>query len=58
MPEWMHVLALVASPIFAAGGAYAAVRVKLEWLTADVKRAHSRIDAHDDLFMEKLREVL
>ena len=44
MPEWLQMMALIASPIFAAGGAYAAVRVELRWHWAEIQRAHARVD--------------
>jgi len=44
MPEWLQVVAVLASPIFAAGGAYAAVRVELKWHWSEIRRAHARID--------------
>lgn len=45
LPEWLQLLLLLGSPLFAAGGAYAAVRVELKYLRRDVDRAHQRIDA-------------
>ena len=42
-PE-LQLIALIASPLFAAGGAYAAVRVTLKWHWQEIKRAHARID--------------
>jgi len=39
IPDWLQIVAVGASPIFAAGGAYAAVRVRLEWLRKDVDLA-------------------
>lgn len=44
IPDWLQLAAVIASPAFAAGGAYIAVRVNLEWLRRDVDRAHARID--------------
>lgn len=44
IPDWLQLAAVIASPAFAAGGAYIAVRVNLEWLRRDVDRAHERID--------------
>jgi len=58
MPLWLQVAALVASPIFAAGGAYAAVRVTLEWHEREITRAHARIDTLErDRFLELTREA-
>jgi hypothetical protein len=44
MSEAWQIAITIASPIFAAGGAYAAVRVQLAWLRRDVDDAHARID--------------
>jgi len=55
MPQWLQIVALVASPIFAAGGAWAAVRIELKYLRRDVDLAHTRLDDHDDLIMDQLR---
>lgn len=35
---------MVATPVFAAGGAYAATRVTLKWHWSEITRAHARID--------------
>jgi hypothetical protein len=43
--DTLTILVTIASPIFAAGGAYAATRVHLQWLRRDVDDAHERIDA-------------
>lgn len=44
MPPWVEVVAICASPFFAAGGAYAAVRVTLKWHWSEIQRAHTRLD--------------
>lgn len=45
-PE-LQLIALIASPLFAAGGAYAGARVLLRWHWYEIRRAHERIDKHD-----------
>lgn len=40
----LQVLITIGSPLFAAGGAYAAVRVHMHYLRRDVDDAHVRID--------------
>jgi hypothetical protein len=40
------------TPIFAAGGAYAAVRVRLDWHWSEIQRAHARTDRHDDRLLK------
>jgi hypothetical protein len=59
MPEWLQVVALVASPLFAAGGAFAATRVTLKWHEREIGRAHARLDDHDTKFdqLEWVRRV-
>jgi len=52
MADWLQV---VLSAAFAAGGAYAAVKVELRWLRRDVDRAHARIDTHDERWLQELR---
>jgi hypothetical protein len=52
VPEWAQLVALVASPIFAAGGAFAAVRVTLKWHEREINRAHWRLDEHDKRFRD------
>lgn len=44
IPEWLQLAAVIGSPFFAAGGAYAAVRVTLKWHWFEIERAHDRID--------------
>jgi hypothetical protein len=44
MNETLALLVTIISPVFAAGGAYAATRVHLQWLRRDVDDAHQRID--------------
>ncbi len=44
MPKWLQVFIAIGSPLFAAGGAYTAVNVKLEWVRADVARIDTRVD--------------
>lgn len=44
IPEWAQVTAVVASPIFAAGGAYTAVRVKLDWIRTDLNKAIDELE--------------
>jgi len=44
MNDTLQIAIAIASPVFAAGGAYAAVRVQLAWLRRDVDDAHQRID--------------
>jgi len=56
MPPWFELFALVASPVFAAGGAYAAVRVELRWHRREIDRAHERLNWHDERFLALLRE--
>lgn len=51
IPQWLQFALLIASPVFAAGGAYAAVKVRLDWHTAEIQRAHARLDRHDELLM-------
>lgn len=53
MADWLQVLL---SAAFAAGGAYAAVRIELNWLRRDVDRLHARQDAQDERYMDHLRE--
>jgi hypothetical protein len=43
LPTLVMVLSLL-SPVFAAGGAYAAVRTTLKWHWAEIQRAHTRLD--------------
>lgn len=53
----MNVLEVVvpfASAVFAAGGAYIAVRLELKYLRRDVDHAHKRIDGHDAIFLEQV----
>lgn len=45
MNETLAIVVTLMSPVFAAGGAYAATRVHLQWLRRDVDEAHERIDA-------------
>jgi hypothetical protein len=47
IPDWLQLASVIASPAFAAGGAYMAVHVRLQWLRRDVDRAHERIDEHE-----------
>ena len=44
MNEALQIAIAIGSPLFAAGGAYAAVRVHMQWLRRDVDDAHQRID--------------
>lgn len=55
LPEWLFQLLVIASPIFAAGGAWAGTRVTLHWHRQEIERAHKRLDAHDQIFMDQLR---
>lgn len=43
---------MIFTGVFAAGGAYAAVRVKLDWMKERVDEAHKRIDDHDGQILE------
>lgn len=56
LPEWVFQILVIASPIFAAGGAYVGVKVELSWQRREIERAHLRLDLHDRLFMDQLRE--
>lgn len=38
--------------VFAAGGAWAAVRLEMRVLRRDVDRAHTRLDTHDRVLLE------
>lgn len=40
------------SAVFAAGGAWVAVRVELRVLRRDVDRSHTRLDTHDLVLLE------
>lgn len=42
--EWQRLVELVIPAVFAAGAAYAAVRVELRFLWRDVDRLHDRIE--------------
>jgi len=55
IPEWLQIASVIASPLFAAGAAYAAVRVELSWHRREIERAHERIDDHDDRLFEILK---
>ncbi len=44
VPKWLQFLIAIGSPLFAAGGAYTAVSVKLDWMRADIARLESRVD--------------
>lgn len=44
MNETVQLLVAIGSPLFAAGGAYAAVRVHMHYLRRDVDAAHARLD--------------
>lgn len=57
LPEWLFQLLVIASPIFAAGGAWAGTRVTLHWHRREIERAHARLDEHDRIFMGHLRET-
>jgi hypothetical protein len=52
MPVWLQVVLALGTPIFAAGGAYAAVRVRLDWHWSEIQRAHARTDRHDDRLLK------
>lgn len=49
----LQVLITIGSPLFAAGGAYAAVRVHLQWLRRDVDDAHRRINELTETLMNE-----
>lgn len=53
MPLWLQIAALLCSPAFAAGGAYAATKVTLKWHDREIRRAHKRLDRHDELLMRE-----
>lgn len=46
MADWLHLVYALVAAGGAAGGAYAAVCVRIDWLKADTDRAHVRLDCH------------
>ena len=54
MPVWLQIAILFASPIFAAGGAFAATRETLRWHQREIDRAHRRLDRLDNIVYEDL----
>jgi hypothetical protein len=47
MPVWLQIALAIGMPIFAAGGAYMGVEVRMKWHWAEIQRAHARIDRHE-----------
>lgn len=46
MSDWAQFALVILSAIFAAGGAWAGVGVKLDWLRADLNKLREELRAH------------
>lgn len=51
IPQWLQFALIALTPVAAAAGAYAAVKVRLDWHEKELNRAHARLDRHDELLM-------
>lgn len=51
IPLWLQLVALIGSPLFAAGGAYMAVKTRLDWHDQRLDAHETRLNRHDDLLM-------
>ena len=51
IPQWLQLALLVVSPAFAAGGAYMAVKVRLDWHAKRLDEHDERLKLHDQILM-------